>query len=128
MNTKIPHVIIDCDPGADDFFALLWALGLHKKGTIKILAITTTGGNVGAEITYRNALRACEFMDVFDVPVGKSDIIIKGQDASHIHGADGLGNASKYLSRVRVPKISLSSDELLEKLTKKYPETQILTL
>lgn len=90
MNTKIPLVIIDCDPGADDFFALIWALGLHKKKTIKILAITTTGGNVGAEMTYRNALRACEFMDVLDVPVGKSDIIIKSPDASHIHGEDGL--------------------------------------
>jgi len=128
MNTKIPHVIIDCDPGADDFFALLWALGLHKKGTIKILAITTTGGNVGAEITYKNALRACEFMDVLDVPVGKSDVVVRSPDASHIHGEDGLGNASKYLPRVRTPKIPLSSDDLLEKLTKKYPETQILTL
>lgn len=88
MNTKIPLVIIDCDPGADDFFALLWALGLHKKGIIRVLAITTTGGNVGAETTYRNALRACEFLDVIDVPVGKSDILIQSPDASHIHGAD----------------------------------------
>lgn len=128
MNTKIPHVIIDCDPGADDFFALLWALWLHKKWTIKILAITTTGGNVGAEITYKNALRACEFMDVLDVPVGKSDVVVKSPDASHIHGEDGLGNASKYLPRVRTPKIPLSSDELLEKLTKKHADIQILTL
>jgi inosine-uridine nucleoside N-ribohydrolase len=92
-----------------------------------VLAITTTGGNVGAEITYKNALRACEFLGILDVPVGKSDVVIKSPDASHIHGEDGLGNASKYLPRVRVPKISLSSDELLEKLTKKYPEIQILT-
>jgi inosine-uridine nucleoside N-ribohydrolase len=127
MNTKIPLVIIDCDPGADDFFALLWALGLHKKKTIKILAITTTGGNVGAEMTYRNALRACEFMDVLDVPVGKSDIIVKSPDASHIHGEDGLWNASKYLPRVKIPKISLSSDALLENLIKKNPQAQVLT-
>ncbi len=66
-------------------------------------------------------------MNIIDVPVGKSDIIIKSPDASHIHGTDGLGNASKYLSRVRIPKISLSSDTLLENLIKKYPETQILT-
>jgi inosine-uridine nucleoside N-ribohydrolase len=92
-----------------------------------VLAITTTGGNVGAEITYKNALRACEFLSILDVPVGKSDAVIKSPDASHIHGEDGLGNASKYLPRVQVPKISLSSDELLEKLTKKYPEIQILT-
>lgn len=127
MNAKIPLVIIDCDPGADDFFALLWALGLHKKKTLKILAITTTGGNVGAEITYRNALRACEFMNVLDVPVGKSDILIKSSDASHIHGKDGLGNASKYLPKVKIPKISLSSDTLLENLVKKNPQVQILT-
>ncbi len=127
MNTKIPHVIIDCDPGADDFFALLWALWLHKKWTIKVLAITTTGWNVGAEITYRNALRACEFLGILDIPVGKSDVVVKSPDASHIHGEDGLGNASKFLPRVRVPKISLSSDELLEKLIKKYPEIQVLT-
>jgi hypothetical protein len=66
-------------------------------------------------------------MSVLDVPVGKSDTVIKSPDAGHIHGSDGLGNASKYLSRVKIPKISLSSDELLEKYTKKYPDVQILT-
>jgi inosine-uridine nucleoside N-ribohydrolase len=66
-------------------------------------------------------------MGVIDVPVGKSDVVVKSPDASHIHGADGLGNASKYLSRVRIPKISLSSDTLLENLVKKNPEVQILT-
>jgi hypothetical protein len=29
-------------------------------------------------------------MDVLDVPVGKSDVIVKSPDASHIHGEDGL--------------------------------------
>lgn len=67
-------------------------------------------------------------MDILDVPVGKSDIVVKSPDASHIHGEDGLGNASKYLPSVRTPKIPLSSDELLEKLTKKHDDVQILTL
>lgn len=127
MKPLIPSVIIDCDPGADDFFALLWALGLHKKGTIRILAITTTGGNVWAEITYKNALRAYEFLDIIDIPVGKSDIIVRSPDASHIHGSDGLGEASKYLPRVRIPKTSLSSSTLLETIIKKHPDVQILT-
>ena len=92
-----------------------------------MVAITTTGGNVGAEITYQNALRACEFLGVIDVPVGKSDVVVKSPDASHIHGEDGLGNASKYLPKVKIPKITLTNDELLSKYIKKYPDLQILT-
>ena len=67
-------------------------------------------------------------MNVMDVPVGRSYTVVKSHDASHIHGTDGLGNASKYLPRVRIPKIPQSSEDLLEKLTKKYPEVQILTI
>jgi inosine-uridine nucleoside N-ribohydrolase len=66
-------------------------------------------------------------MNVIDVPVGKTDVLAKSLDASHIHGTDGLGNASKYLSKVRIPKISLSSSTLLEKLIKKNSGVQILT-
>lgn len=127
MKKSIPHVLIDCDPGADDFFALLWALGLHKKGIIKILALTTTGGNVGSQTTYHNALRACAFMNVSDIPVGKSDTTIKSPDASHIHGSDGLGNASKFLPKLSVPTVTFSSDKLLESCIKKDPRIQILT-
>lgn len=126
QTTKVPQILIDCDPGADDFFALLWALGLHKKWVIKIHAITTTGGNVGAEKTYLNALRACEFMGITDISVGQSTFASKSADASHIHGKDGLGNASKLLPKVTIPKNIFSSAELIEKTLKKYPETQIL--
>lgn len=126
QNTQVPQVLIDCDPGADDFFALLWALGLHKKWLIKIHAITTTGGNVWPEITYLNALRACEFMWLKDIPVGKDTIAIKGTDASHIHWSDGLWNASQFLPKVKVPKNTSSSTNLIQEIIKKYPETQIL--
>ncbi len=128
MNTTTLHVIIDCDPGADDFFALLWSLWLHKKWIIKIVAITTTGWNVWTDITYKNALRACQFVWVSDIPVWKSDVVSKSPDASHIHAKDGLGNASKYLSKLVIPKKTLSSDDLLEKYIKIHPDLQILTL
>lgn len=70
--TSLPF-LIDCDPGADDVFALLWSLVLHSnsKTPLQLKAITTVGGNVSAEHTYRNALRMLEFVGVQDIPVGK---------------------------------------------------------
>jgi len=93
---------------------------------IKIHAITTTGGNVGADITYLNALRACDFMEVDDVEVGKGLSKDGINDASHIHGSDGLGNASNFLPKVKVPKKILSSADLITEVLEKYPETQVL--
>ncbi len=125
-SSQIPQILIDCDPGADDFFALLWALWLHKKWVIKIHAITTTGGNVGAETTYLNALRACEFMSVSDIQIGQGTNKSGSDDASHIHGDDGLGNASNFLSKVKTPKKPLNSADIITKTLAKYPETQVL--
>lgn len=60
---KIP-VLMDCDPGADDVFALLWILIAHQSPhtAIDLKALTTLGGNVAAEFTYLNALRMKEFV------------------------------------------------------------------
>lgn len=134
-SSQKPKILIDCDPGADDFFALIWALWLHKKWIIEVVAITTTGGNVGADLTYLNALRACEFIGITWIPVGKSDVapLTRGdkggfvpQDASHIHGSDGLGEASRFLPKVKAPKKIFTSRELIKKNIKNYPDTQVL--
>lgn len=69
IKTTTMPVLIDCDPGADDFFALIWALIMHKKGIINLVAITTSGGNVAAQSTYENAIRACMMIGVDDVPI-----------------------------------------------------------
>ncbi len=66
-------------------------------------------------------------MGTTGIPVGKSDSKALGQDASHIHGTDGLGNASSFLPHVKLPKKPHLSHELLETLIKKHPEVQILT-
>lgn len=49
-------VIIDCDPGADDFLAILLALASPE---LNVLGITTVFGNASAEQTAWNATRAC---------------------------------------------------------------------
>lgn len=67
---KMP-VIIDCDPGADDVFALLWLLINHKFSDVamEVIGITTVGGNVSADKTYANAIRMCEFVGATEIPV-----------------------------------------------------------
>lgn len=65
-------------------------------------------------------------MEITTIPVGKADIVIKSPDASHIHGKDGLGDASQFLRPVTLPKKALSSSSLLESLVKKYPDVQLL--
>ena len=46
-------LIIDCDPGVDDAVALLLALAAPEA--LEVLAITTVAGNVGGDLTARNA-------------------------------------------------------------------------
>ena len=81
---------------------------------------------MNADLTYINALRACQFMGVSGIPVGKTEIVVSAKDASHIHGKDGLGDASRFLAPVKVPSKPLSSTKLLADLVKKHPEAQIL--
>ena len=68
---KILPVLIDCDPGADDVFALLWLLINHQFAHLpmKVIGISTVGGNVSADKTYANALRMCQFIGATDIPV-----------------------------------------------------------
>ena len=47
------RTIIDCDPGLDDAIALMLAFGALEE--LDILGVTTVGGNVGIELTQRNA-------------------------------------------------------------------------
>ena len=126
-------ILIDCDPGADDTFALLWALTLHSKDNnpLQIKAITTSGGNVSADKTYLNAHRMCQFVKVNNIPIGKDlrPITSKG-DASHIHGNDGIGNLSRLLpdatKSINFPVTPLDSMALLIQTIKENPGLIIL--
>jgi inosine-uridine nucleoside N-ribohydrolase len=65
-------------------------------------------------------------MEVEGILVGKGVSKSGSSDASHIHGGDGLGNASNVLAKVKVPKNPLKSSEVITKILKKFPETQVL--
>jgi inosine-uridine nucleoside N-ribohydrolase len=88
--TSIP-VILDCDPGHDDVFALWLAAG-HPG--IDLRAVTTVGGNVPLVHTSRNARIALSVAGVTDVPVaaGAAGPLSRDlQTAEWIHGENGLG-------------------------------------
>jgi purine nucleosidase/pyrimidine-specific ribonucleoside hydrolase len=84
-------VIVDCDPGHDDVFALWLAAG-HPA--LDLLAVTTVGGNVPLEHTSRNARVALWVAGVTDVPVAAGAAGPMSRElstAEWIHGENGLG-------------------------------------
>lgn len=116
------HLLVDCDPWADDVFALLWLLINHKfsKIPMEIVGITTVGGNVSAEETYKNVLRICQMVGETNIPIWKDHRQIISEDASYIHGNDGIGNLSKMLPKVHTPEITNDSVEMIIEAIKKY--------
>ncbi len=123
-HSKPSRVIIDTDPGADDIFALLWLLSLHKQGITEILAINTVAGNVPAPLTFEAAHKLLQLLGMPTIPVSRSvdhtpDSI---RDAAPIHGNDGMGNLSHTLPAVTADfQQAAYADDLLIDNLKKYP-------
>ena len=121
--------LIDCDPGADDVFALLRSLILHNKRDtpLSLKAITTMWGNVSADLTYANAIRMCNFANIKNIPIGKDMRPVVGAgDASHIHWNDGIGWLSKLLPSIELPLNTLNSIDLIISSIKENPWLIIL--
>ncbi|MBK1787895.1 nucleoside hydrolase [Prauserella cavernicola] len=84
-------VIIDCDPGHDDVFALWLAAG---NPAIDLLGVTTVGGNGRLEHTTHNARVALTVAGVEGVPVAAgADKPLRREltPATWIHGDNALG-------------------------------------
>ncbi|WP_139415930.1 nucleoside hydrolase [Agromyces laixinhei] len=104
-------VILDCDPGHDDVFALWLAAG-HPS--LDLVAVTTVGGNVPLEHTTRNARIALSVAGVTDVPVaaGAAGPLVRPlQTAEWIHGENGLGGPA--LPEPTVPLDQRTATELI---------------
>lgn len=85
------HVIVDCDPGQDDAIALLLAFGAPQE--LDIAAITTVGGNVGIDLTQRNARLVCDLAGRRDARVyaGCSRPMVRDPVvADYYHGESGM--------------------------------------
>jgi purine nucleosidase len=84
-------IIIDTDPGQDDAVALLMAAAAPEA--LKVLGLTTVGGNVPIELTTANALRILELAGRTDIPVHAGcprPILRPLTTAPEIHGESGL--------------------------------------
>jgi inosine-uridine nucleoside N-ribohydrolase len=83
-----PKVILDCDPGHDDAFAIMVA-ATHCD----LMGITSVSGNVGLPLTTHNALLITQLLNL-DVPVhsgAAGPMIGEAAHAPEIHGKTGLG-------------------------------------
>jgi inosine-uridine nucleoside N-ribohydrolase len=92
---RIP-LVLDCDPGHDDFVAILLAAA---SPALELRAITTVAGNGTLEQTTRNALLTCTLAGIRDVPVAAGcDGPLLGslgrvRTAAEVHGASALDGA-----------------------------------
>ena len=83
-------IILDCDPGVDDAFAIMLA---NSHEGFDIRAVTVVSGNVEIDHTSGNAIRICSMLNM-DVRVGigaARPLITEPRFAGHVHGDNGLG-------------------------------------
>jgi purine nucleosidase len=86
-------IILDCDPGVDDAFAIVFACG-HPG--LDLCGITTVAGNASLERTTANALAVCEFIGRPGLPVAAGSprpLLRPLREPGGVHGESGLGGA-----------------------------------
>ncbi len=91
--TQKPTIIIDTDPGQDDAAAILMAFGFANQGLANVAALTAVAGNVGLELTSKNARIICDWAGQSQTPVyaGASKPLIQPLvTAEEVHGKNGL--------------------------------------
>lgn len=121
---KIQEVIIDTDPGYDDFLALMLAI---KSGMFKIHAITTVAGNTTIENTTRNTRYILSLLKREDIPVysGAEKPLARELLQSKVHGKSGLGD----LLPQNEANLTYNAVEKLLSIIEKNPnELQLVTL
>jgi purine nucleosidase/pyrimidine-specific ribonucleoside hydrolase len=129
------RILLDTDTGVDDALAIILALNSPE---LKVEAITSVSGNVHVDLCTRNLLMTLEAMGIGEYPIcakGESQPLIKPLvTAAHVHGSDGLGDATQLLkddgSRLYPdPKPRLAAIpavDLIIDLAGQYPDELVL--
>lgn len=124
-NKKIP-VILDCDPGIDDAFAIALAGSCPE---FELKALTAVGGNLNLEVTFANARNIAAFLGL-KVRVGKgaADPLIRTPErAEFAHGSSGMGYTSLPASKEPI-EITPAWDMIHEEAAKHPGETVLIAL
>ena len=96
-------VILDADPGIVDAMVLCLAA---FDPTVEIVALTSVGGNVPAEVSAKNLQALVEFLDPPRLPrlgTGTPPDEPMPFDYRHVHGIDGLGGTPLPVAELRSP-------------------------
>jgi len=122
-------VIIDCDTGIDDAFALMFAV---RHPEIDLRAVTCVAGNAAVDRVVANTRYVLDAAGAAEIPVGRgaaSPLLVAAADAGHFHGADGLGGFSRPSDRRSSPysALELLRHELSNAVANGEPITLVAT-
>lgn len=116
-------MIIDVDTGVDDAVALSYAVAKHAN----LLGVTTVAGNVPIGYATRNTLDVLSFLGREDIPVHRGasrPLTAAYQDATHVHGGNGLGGFE--LPRSSAGEGTLAGPAFIIQSAAKYPGELVL--
>lgn len=124
--SQLTKLWIDCDPGTDDFVALVAAL---RDPNFEVLGISAVAGNVPLEWTSSNVARILELLDHQAPYYVGEQAPLKGDQvtASDVHGETGLGDLV-LPSPTRASETDTVAKALYEQALKSQGELVILAL
>lgn len=118
-------LMLDVDTGVDDAAALALAAGLRAN----LVGVSTVAGNVNVDQATDNTLRVLSSLGMEGVPVYRGasrPLAVPYQDASHVHGGNGLGDAT--LAKSRVSEAAMSGPIAIMKMAEQYDGELVLVM
>ena len=108
-------IILDCDPGNDDAIAIVVLLNACKD---RVKMLLSTYGNISLDMATKNSLTLTALLGA-DIPVlrgsekpGPGNVVY--EDASYIHGGDGLGGLQSTEFVVGLPEKEAVTGDFLQ--------------